>query len=90
MKNVPVTLLASFALLTAVVGTAGAVTPAAPHDSGNGYSCATCHTLQKTLGSTGYNNICLSCHQPATRKAASNRSPRPTPPTVGTYTPTGR
>ena len=62
MKSVLVTILASFALLTAVSIPAEAITPAPPHDTGNGYTCANCHTLQKTLGSTGYNNICLSCH----------------------------
>ncbi len=37
----------------------------APHYNPDaGYACATCHTSNLTLGSTGYNNICLSCHRP--------------------------
>jgi predicted CxxxxCH...CXXCH cytochrome family protein len=42
---------------------AGAVD--APHYAPEaGYTCGTCHTAQLTLGSTGYNNICLNCHRP--------------------------
>ncbi|MFZ4858142.1 MAG: cytochrome c3 family protein [Desulfuromonadaceae bacterium] len=42
---------------------AGAVD--APHlNAAAGYTCATCHTSNLTLGSTGYNNTCLSCHRP--------------------------
>ena len=37
----------------------------APHiNTAAGYTCATCHTSNLTLGSTGYNNTCLSCHRP--------------------------
>ncbi|MSN25392.1 MAG: CxxxxCH/CxxCH domain-containing protein [Geobacter sp.] len=36
-----------------------------PHyDAANGMTCTVCHTAQMTLGSTGYNNVCLSCHRP--------------------------
>ncbi len=36
-----------------------------PHyDVATGITCATCHTGQLTLGSTGYNNVCQSCHRP--------------------------
>ena len=50
----------------------GAVTVDPPHfpdaarqnDPSAGASCATCHTGHLTLGSTGYNNICISCHRP--------------------------
>jgi predicted CxxxxCH...CXXCH cytochrome family protein len=46
--------------------TAAAVDP--PHGPANGYTCATCHTLHRDLGSTGYNNICLGCHYPGVPK----------------------
>jgi len=48
-----------------------AITPAPPHDAGNGYTCASCHTLHKTLGATGYNNICLNCHADGDPKGGS-------------------
>jgi predicted CxxxxCH...CXXCH cytochrome family protein len=35
-----------------------------PHGSAQGYSCGNCHTGHTTLGSSGFNNICLSCHRP--------------------------
>jgi predicted CxxxxCH...CXXCH cytochrome family protein len=42
---------------------AGAVD--APHYApAAGNVCGTCHTVQLTLGSTGYNNICQNCHRP--------------------------
>jgi predicted CxxxxCH...CXXCH cytochrome family protein len=42
----------------------------APHfGTASGYTCATCHTVQLTLGSTGYNNICLNCHRPGNSDA---------------------
>ncbi len=34
------------------------------HDPGNGYGCQNCHMAHVTLGTTGYNNICLDCHKP--------------------------
>ncbi|AJE02473.1 CxxxxCH/CxxCH domain-containing protein [Geobacter pickeringii] len=39
----------------------------APHevDSVKGYTCYSCHTVQNTLGSKGFNNVCLSCHTPS-------------------------
>ncbi|KAF0220458.1 MAG: cytochrome C family [Geobacteraceae bacterium] len=40
-----------------------------PHDQSNGYSCTTCHTVHVSLGSVGFNNICLSCHRPGVPKA---------------------
>lgn len=49
---------------------AGAVD--APHyDPAAGNVCGTCHTVQLTLGSTGYNNICQSCHRPGDPGAGS-------------------
>ena len=50
--------------------TAGAVDP--PHyDPATGNVCGTCHTVQLTLGSTGYNNICQNCHRPGNPAAGS-------------------
>ena len=49
---------------------AGAVD--APHyDPLVGNVCGTCHTVQQTLGSTGYNNICQNCHRPGNPAAGS-------------------
>ncbi|MBK5275271.1 MAG: CxxxxCH/CxxCH domain-containing protein [Desulfuromonadales bacterium] len=63
----------------------------APHFGGtSGFTCATCHTAQLTLGTTGYNNICLNCHRsgdpaagkkPFTSADASN--------VYGNHSPTG-
>jgi len=50
---------------------ATAVTGDSPHDTANGYSCASCHTLHLDLGSTGYNNVCLNCHRPGVPKAGN-------------------
>jgi predicted CxxxxCH...CXXCH cytochrome family protein len=51
--------------------TVGAVD--APHyDPAAGLTCATCHTGHLTLGSTGYNNICHSCHRPGNPLAGIN------------------
>lgn len=39
-----------------------------PHDplTGNrGYKCTHCHRANATLGTTGYDNICLTCHNPS-------------------------
>lgn len=42
---------------------AGAVD--APHyDPAKGYTCATCHTAQLTLGSGSFDIVCLNCHRP--------------------------
>jgi len=49
--------------------TAAAVDP--PHDPGNGYTCSSCHTIHESLGSTGYNNVCLTCHSPGDPKAGT-------------------
>lgn len=36
-----------------------------PHyDPASGYTCVQCHSGHLTLGSTGYNNICQTCHRP--------------------------
>ena len=39
----------------------------APHNSGantNQVACNTCHTSHDSLGTGGWNNICLTCHRP--------------------------
>jgi predicted CxxxxCH...CXXCH cytochrome family protein len=52
-------------LLCSLVFTCAAGAVDAPHyDTAAGNVCGTCHTVQLTLGSTGYNNICLTCHRP--------------------------
>ncbi|GAC1466721.1 MAG: CxxxxCH/CxxCH domain-containing protein [Desulfuromonadaceae bacterium] len=53
-------------LLCSIVFTfnARAVVDPPHYDPAAGNTCATCHTVQLTLGSTGYNNICLNCHRP--------------------------
>jgi predicted CxxxxCH...CXXCH cytochrome family protein len=33
-------------------------------DPPHNFACGTCHTSHATLGSSGYNNICLTCHRP--------------------------
>jgi predicted CXXCH cytochrome family protein len=45
-------------------GTARALVVDSPHGSADGYICSNCHTGHITLGSTGFNNICLTCHRP--------------------------
>lgn len=53
------------ALLGTLILTFTAEAVDAPHyDLAAGRTCGTCHTVQLTLGSTGYNNICLTCHRP--------------------------
>jgi predicted CxxxxCH...CXXCH cytochrome family protein len=50
---------------------AGAVD--APHyDPAAGYTCATCHTVQLTRGSSSFDIICLNCHRPGDPSAGSN------------------
>jgi len=45
-------------LFVITAGPASAIDP--PHN----FTCGTCHTTHASLGSSGYNNICLSCHRP--------------------------
>ncbi|MFZ2949099.1 MAG: hypothetical protein WA003_06410, partial [Desulfuromonadaceae bacterium] len=59
MKSMVITLLTAVALFLSPVGQAAAVTPAQPHD----FMCVTCHSPHKTLGNTGYDNVCLNCHR---------------------------
>ncbi|GLI38587.1 CxxxxCH/CxxCH domain-containing protein [Geobacter hydrogenophilus] len=37
-----------------------------PHEVGSvkGYVCNSCHSTHNTLGSTGFNNVCQTCHKP--------------------------
>ena len=54
-------------LVQALMLTVGAfaTTVDSPHyDTASGFVCTTCHTTHLSLGSTGYNNVCLSCHRP--------------------------
>ena len=36
-----------------------------PHETGSskGYTCSTCHSVHISLGTKGYNNVCLTCHK---------------------------
>ncbi len=46
-----------------------------PHsDPGTGVTCRTCHTANQVLGSTGYNNVCLTCHIPTSGVPGSDKS----------------
>lgn len=45
------------------------LTVSPPHDATSGYSCASCHISHRSLGGTGYSNICLNCHRPGDPKA---------------------
>ncbi|SNB47392.1 CxxxxCH/CxxCH domain-containing protein [Geobacter sp. DSM 9736] len=55
-------------LLLLLPAAASAVVLDPVHDPGNGYSCSNCHVSHNTLGTTGYNNICLDCHKPGVPK----------------------
>jgi predicted CxxxxCH...CXXCH cytochrome family protein len=71
MKRPVALLLASLLITLTQAFTAGAMD--APHyDLAVGRTCGTCHTVQQTLGSTGYNNVCLNCHRPGDPSANSN------------------
>ena len=62
-----------FLLLCACVVPGGSFAVDAPHyDPASGLTCANCHIAQLTLGSTGYNNICLNCHRPGNPLAGAN------------------
>ncbi|RNC69155.1 MAG: CxxxxCH/CxxCH domain-containing protein [Desulfuromonadales bacterium] len=39
----------------------------APHEIGSakGYKCSTCHSIHIALNTTGFNNVCLHCHNAA-------------------------
>lgn len=59
MKNLVIRFLTASALFLSCFGRAEAVTLSPPHE----FTCGTCHTAHKVLGSTGYNNICMNCHR---------------------------
>jgi predicted CxxxxCH...CXXCH cytochrome family protein len=68
------TSIALFVLVQALLLTVGAfaTTVSPPHyDEASGLVCSTCHTSHLTLGSTGYNNVCLNCHRPGDPAAGS-------------------
>ncbi|BBA71309.1 C-type multiheme cytochrome omcA [Geobacter sulfurreducens] len=72
-----------------LVAAAQAIDP--PHGAVSGFTCSTCHSSHLSLGSTGYNNICLSCHRPGVplggnRPLTMNDMANP----FGTYTGTRR
>ncbi|MBJ6725375.1 CxxxxCH/CxxCH domain c-type cytochrome [Geomesophilobacter sediminis] len=68
MKEVTVTTLLACLLWLVAAAPASAVTVDPPHGD---YSCIVCHTGHVTLGSTGFNNICLSCHRPGVPRAGA-------------------
>lgn len=60
-------LIAIICLLPCV---ASAVDP--PHGgAASGYNCPTCHATHDTLGSSGFDNICLNCHRSGSPKGGS-------------------
>lgn len=67
MKNshIPILLILLVVLLTP----AATLAIIAPHDASNDYRCSVCHNTHTTLGTTGFNNICVSCHNGSDPKA---------------------
>lgn len=64
-RSIAVALAAMLQALLLTVAVHAATTVDPPHyDAASGFVCATCHTSHPDLGSTGYNNVCLSCHRP--------------------------
>lgn len=59
MKSLVITFLTVLALFLTPFDWALAVTLSQPHL----FTCNTCHTPHKVLGSTGYNNVCMTCHR---------------------------
>jgi len=73
-KSVSMALVVFAQAMLLAVGTYAATTVDPPHfDPAAGNTCGTCHSVQLTLGSTGYNNICQSCHRPG--DPAAGRKP---------------
>jgi len=54
------------AMLVALVVPAAVWAIEFPHETGSvkGYVCNSCHSTHNTLGSTGFNNVCQTCHKP--------------------------
>ncbi len=59
MKSLVIITVTALALFLSPFDRAQAVTLSPPHV----FTCSTCHTPHKVLGSTGYNNICMTCHR---------------------------
>lgn len=59
MKSPVIIFLTAAALFLSPSDRAQAITLSQPHV----FACNTCHTSHKVLGSTGYNNICMTCHR---------------------------
>ena len=64
MRSIAMSLVVLAQALLLTVGAFAVTTVNSPHyDTASGLLCTTCHTAHMTLGSTGYNNVCLSCHR---------------------------
>lgn len=64
-KSTSIALIVLVQALLLAVGAFAALTVSPPHyDETSGFVCTTCHTTHLSLGSTGYNNTCQSCHRP--------------------------
>lgn len=48
-------------LLSLLPVSAFAIDP--PHDSSKGYTCSNCHSVHIALSTTGFNNVCITCHK---------------------------
>lgn len=61
------------AIIFALVVPAAAWAIVFPHETGSvkGYVCNSCHSSHNTLGSTGFNNVCQTCHKPGDAYAAT-------------------
>jgi predicted CxxxxCH...CXXCH cytochrome family protein len=59
LKILALTLMTVVALLLTLFDRAEATVLSPPHD----FSCDTCHVAHNTLGYSGYNNICMTCHR---------------------------
>ena len=86
-RSIAMSLVVLAQALMLTVG-AFATTVESPHyDAASGFVCTTCHTTHQSLGSTGHNNVCLSCHRPGD-PAAGGRvlTPGDAANPFGTYT----
>ncbi|HIJ89158.1 MAG TPA: CxxxxCH/CxxCH domain-containing protein [Desulfuromonadales bacterium] len=71
-KSTSIALIVLVQALLLTVGAFAAITVSPPHyDEASGLVCATCHTTHLDLGSTGYNNVCQSCHRPGDAAAGA-------------------
>ena len=67
MNRMVITVLTALVFSLSLFDQAEAVTVEQPHE----FSCAECHTSHKDLGSTGYDNICLTCHRSGEPRAGA-------------------